>query len=46
MSASEVRTVIALGVSYFCWWPRPCGNVFRTPIAASNRARWTSTRPA
>ena len=25
---------------------RPCGNVFRTPITAINRARWTSTRPA
>src|ERR1035438_4564421 len=27
----------------FC--PRPCENVFRPQKTASNRARWTSTRP-
>jgi hypothetical protein len=25
---------------------RPCGNVFRPPKTARNRARWTSTRPS
>src|SRR5882757_6311472 len=31
---------------HFRFRPRPCGNVFRLPRTARNRARWASTRPS